>query len=355
MSVRTQNRPGANAVAKPSPKTEALGQFNHKTVGVTVAVSFALMAALAAVVVLSSLLVVPPAKTAVIVHPTAVPTATPAPFDPLAGAPLPTNRLVLFYGIADSGIDHNGPASIHPFTFLPQLQQLVQQYTAADPKHPAKGGLDVVINVADPCSLNALCDHYASTSQIQSYIDFCQAHNLYLFLDLQFGRASVQDVFNYLLPYLERYPFVEIALDTEFHFYPDMLGGPPFELGHVTGEDINWAIDQMAQIPTKYHVPRKVLMIHEWTPGALVDKDKIKTNPLVSIVLHSDGFGYANEKIADYQQFVKVEHIQYGGFKLFYNYADCPFPTPGCSWDNPQWTPQQVLTLDPPPLVVSYE
>jgi hypothetical protein len=263
---------------------------------------------------------------------------------------------VLFYGIAWSMIDHNGPASIHPFTFLPQLQQLGQEYTAADPKHPAKLGLDVVVNVADQCSPgNSLCDHFVQPSIIQSYIDFCQEHNLYLFLDLQFGRASVQDVVSYLLPYLERYPFVELALDTEFHFYPYMLGGPPFELGNVTGEDINWTIDQLAQIPMKYHVPEKVLMIHEWTPGALVDKSAIKTNKLVSIVLHSDGFGYASNKIADYHQFVQVEKIQYGGFKLFFNYADCPSTTVGCSFDNPQWTPQQVLSLTPPPLVVSYE
>ncbi len=362
-NVRVQSHPrrvGAQPPVQVAPQEQRTlpVPFTNKTVGVTVAVSFALMATLATIVVLSSLLIVPPTPQATTPPPPSpVPTAPPTPFDPSVGAPLPNNRLILFYGIGYSGIDHNGPASIHPFTFLPQLEQLGQEYTAADPKHPAKLGLDVVVNVADQCppSGNSTCSHFVSSSEIQSYIDFCQAHNLYLFLDLQFGRSSVQGVFTYLLPYLERYPFVEVALDTEFHFYPYMAGGPPFELGNVTGADINWAIDQLAQIPMKYHVPRKVLMIHEWTPGALVDKDKIKTNPLVSIVLHSDGFGYAQNKIGDYEQFVKAEPIQYGGFKLFFNYADCPSTTPGCSFDNPQWTPQQVLSLDPPPLVVSYE
>jgi hypothetical protein len=358
--MQIQNRPPRNAAvagrgyAPPPPIPE---RFNNKTVGITVAVSFALMAALATVVVLSSLLIVPPPKVAsVSTGPTPPPTAPPTPFNPYLGAPLPNNRLILFYGIAYSGIDHNGPASIHPFTFLPQLQQLGQEYTAADPKHPAKLGLDVVVNVADQCSgPNSSCSHFVSPSQIQSYIDFCQANNLYLFLDLQFGRSSVQGVLTYLMPYLERYPFVELALDTEFHFYPYMTGGPPFELGNVTAQDVNWAVDQLAQIPMKYHVPEKVLMIHEWTPGVLIDKAAIKTNKLVSIVLHSDGFGYADNKIGDYHQFVQVEKIQYGGFKLFFNYDDCPSTTPGCSFDNPQWTAQQVMSLSPAPLVISYE
>jgi hypothetical protein len=380
MSVRTQNRPYPVETPVRPPKAAIPDQFNHKTVGVTVAVSFALMAALAAVVVLSSLLIVPPAKPAVIVQPTAVPTAPSTPFDPSVGAPLPHNRLVLFYGIAYSGIDHNGPASIHPFTFLPQLQQLGQQWTMADPTHPAKLGLDLVVNVADSCQEYVVetCEHDVQKSILDSYISFCQEHGLFLFLDFQFGRATVQSVVTSYLPYLERYPFVEMALDTEFHFYTPNYGIPSFDPGYMKASDVNWVIGQLAQIPTEYHVPRKVLLLHEWFDGAISDVQTVKASPKVSIVLHSDGFGNPHDKIFKYyllflQEALKYGGAQYGGFKLFNLYADCPFPQqPGCSGDIPQWTPQdllhpQLLDSDPAdsqmvaamaanvPLLVSYE
>ncbi len=384
-SMQAQKRSARNAsvagrgYAPPPPSISS--RFSNKTVGITVAVSFALMAGLATIVVLSSLLIVPPQKTvAMQAGPTPPPTAPPTPFDPSVGAPLPNNRLVLFYGIAESQIDHNGPASIHPFTFLPRLQQLGQQWTEADPKHPAKLGLDLVVNVADSCQeyVVATCEHNVYPSVLQTYIDYCQEHGLYLFLDMQFGRASIQDVVSYYLPYLERYSFVELAVDTEFHFYSPNFGIPSFDAGYVKAADINWVINEMAKIPMLYHVPRKVVLLHEWFDGVIQDIQTVKANKNVDVVLHADGFGNPHDKLFKYdlltvQEALKTGAAQYGGYKMFYLYQDCPFPSqPGCSGDIPQWTPQDVLNpklLDPdpadaqivadmikyPPMLVSYE
>lgn len=380
---RDQVRPAARgAVAAPSrPRGQApvamqaqpaVGVFTNKTVTITVAVSFALMAALAAIVVLSSLFVIPPQAAVVLPTPTLPPTATAVPFDPSVGAPLPNNRLILDYGIAYSQIDHNGPASIHPFTFLPALQQLGQQWTTADPKHPAKLGLDLVVNVVDPCQdgVVSTCSHNIQPSIIQAYIDYCQQHGLYLFLDMQFGRATIPDVMSSFLPYFEKYSFVEPAMDTEFHFYSTTQGRPSQDAGYVDAADVNWAIQEFAKIPMQYHVPRKVLLLHEWFDGAIQNINQVKANPAVSVVLHSDGFGSPGDKLVKYQLLVTQEAIkfgaaQYGGFKLFNNYADCPFPSvSGCSGDLPEWTPQDVMNpgllvggaiMTPVPLLISYE
>ncbi len=335
-----------------------------------IVLSFALMAALAVAVILSNMVALPlgglpiarhaaPQTRAAKAAPTLTPPTHPAPvpvsFDPSQNAPLPNNRLILFYGIADSGLDFNGPASLRPFTFLPHLQALGRAYTKADPAHPARVGVDVVVNIADRCQ-NAVftpCSHFVPASVIQSYIDYCQAHNLYLFLDLQFGRASVRDVVSQVLPYLQRYPFVELALDTEFHFYTPDFGVPSLDLGYVDAFDINWVINQLAQIPMRYHVPRKVLMIHQWFEGAIHHKEAITITPLVSVVVHPDGFGSFSDKLWSYHHFVKSEPVQYGGMGLFLHHADCP--SAGCAVDTPQWSPQQVLSLTPAPLVVTYE
>ncbi|HUY79567.1 MAG TPA: hypothetical protein VMV29_22545, partial [Ktedonobacterales bacterium] len=72
-------------------------------------------------------------------------------FDPSVGAPLPDNRIVAAYGI-DGGSQVNGPASTLDMltAFLPQLQQLGQQYAALDPTHPVILGVDLVVNSIQP-------------------------------------------------------------------------------------------------------------------------------------------------------------------------------------------------------------
>ncbi len=318
------------------------------------------MVALAAIVVLSSLFITPKGTTLAHPNPTAIPTLPPTPFDPSVDAPLPNNRLILDYGIYLSQIDHNGPASTYPFTFLEHLQELGKAYTAADPKHPAMLGLDLVVNVADSCQngVVTLCDHDAEANQLQTYIDYCQQNNLLLFLDFQFGRANVRTVIAHYLPYLERYPFIELAVDMEFHFYSNAYGIPSYDLGNVTGEDINWVISQAAAIPQAYHVPRKVVMLHQFRDGTFPHENIVKPNPLVSVVIHTDGFGFPAQKIDGYTKYVTNSpiHPVYGGFKLFNNYASCPMTSPGCSWDSPQWTPNDIITkLNPAPLIISYE
>ena len=187
-------------------------------------------------------------------------------FDPSVGAPLPDNRIVAVYGIF-GGTDFNGPAStLTSLTnFLPQLQQLGQQYAALDPIHPVKLAVDLVVNGIQPCSdFPSTAASWTDSADMQAYIAFCQQHNLLLFFDLQLGTEPVKDaVTNHVLTYLEKYPFVELALDTEFHFpntpqgYADAAGYPCC-LGWMNASEINWALSEMAQVSLQYHLPRKV-------------------------------------------------------------------------------------------------
>lgn len=286
------------------------------------------------------------------------------PFDPSVGAPLPDNRIVAAYGIV-GGVAVNGPASTLDMldSFMPQLQQLGQQYAALDPIHPVKLGIDLVVNSIQPCSaFPQYCSSWPDDSTIQAYIQYCQQHNLLLFFDVQLGTEPVPDaVTNHLLPYLQKYAFVELALDTEFHFPNTPQGyalaqGYPCCLGWMYASEINWASNELAQISLQQHLPRKVLVVHEWNSGVLPDKNKIQPNPNVSLVLQSDGFGGYDNKLGDYQAFVQQDLLEYGGYKLFFHYCDT-----GCSYDidpngiaQPQ-SPQQVMQLFPQPLFISYQ
>ncbi|HLJ82492.1 MAG TPA: hypothetical protein VKT52_13460, partial [Ktedonobacterales bacterium] len=106
----------------------------------------------------------------------------------------------------------------------------------------------------------------------------------------------------------------------------------------------------------QYQLPRKVLIVHQWNPAVLPDKQNIHPNPNVSLVLQSDGFGGYDNKLGDYQIFVQQDLLEYGGYKLFFHYCDG-----GCSYDidpngvaQPQ-TPQQVMQVFPQPLFISYQ
>ena len=285
-------------------------------------------------------------------------------FDPSVGAPLPDDRIVAAYGIV-GGTDFNGPASRLDMlsTFLPQLQQLGNQYASLDPTHPVKLAIDLVVNGIQPCiSFAEYCSSWTDDATIQSYIAFCQQHNLLMFFDLQLGTEPVKDaVINNVLTYLEKYPFVELALDTEFHFPHNAQGyadaaGYPCCLGWMNADEINWAEGELAQVSLQYHLPRKVLLVHQWNPAVLPDKDKIETNPNVSLVLQSDGFGGYENKLGDYQAFDQQDLLEYGGYKLFYYYSDgstaYDFDDNG---DKQVQSPQQILQLFPQPLFVSYQ
>lgn len=283
--------------------------------------------------------------------------ATQAPFDPSAGAPLPYHRIVAAYGII-GGSQVNGPASTLDMlsAFLPQLQDLGRQYAALDPTHPVQLAVDLVVNSIQPCSaFPKWCASFTDDASIQAYIQFCQQHQLLLFFDLQLGVQPVSDaVTTYVQQYLQKYPFVELALDTEFHFpntpqgYADAAGYPCC-LGWMDASEVNWAIQDLATISLQHHLPRKVLIVHQWNSAVLTNKRGIARNPNVSVVLQSDGFGYVPNKLGDYQAFVQSDMIGYGGYKLFYQY-------PGStSYDLPLQAPQDVMALFPQPLFISYQ
>jgi hypothetical protein len=285
------------------------------------------------------------------------PTAIPRPFDPSVGAPLPANRIVAVYGIV-YGFEGSGFASSLDMLkgFLPQLQALGRQYAALDPTHPVRLAVDLVVNPLKPCSqYPKWCSRFPDRTTMQAYLDFCRQHHLLLFYDLQLGTEPVRNaLLNHLLPYLTAYRFTELALDTEFHF-PNTPEGYaeaqnyPCCLGWMDASEINWTIGELARISRQAHLPRKVLVIHQWDPTVIHGKDQIELNPDVSLALQSDGWGATDVKLSSYQRFVQQTLLEYGGYKLFLPHLG------DTQVDVPLQTPQQVMQLFPQPLFISYQ
>ncbi len=308
----------------------------------------------------------------------AVPTGTAVTgFDPSVGAPLPDNRIIAAYGIAGGSVV-NGPASSidQLNVYLPQLKALGQQYAAQDPVHPVKLAVDLVVNVfqgggycGTAYDTTGDCSSWVPEDLIQQYIDFCKQNNLLLILDLQLGTEPVQVAIHDtrlnqvdILPYLQQYSFVELQLDTEFHF-PDSAYGraqaDAYARGSMPASEINFAIDTLASISQQYRLPRKILVFDQFYPEVFPDKDNIKHDPNVSLVLQADGIanypaGF-NDKALEYQEFVQQDLIEYGGYKLYQYYQGSTSFDEDPSGNIRIQTPQEVLQLFPQPLYISIQ
>lgn len=296
--------------------------------------------------------------------PKPTPTPTPIPFNPSVGAVLPSHRVVAFYAVP--GAEVTGPAYAPDAQMLAQLKAQGDAYATADPAHPVQLGIDLVVSVPDNYpGPQQTYSHHVDATTIQSYIDFCKSNNLLLFLDLNFGQAPVKPELEYFMPYLERYSFVHMAIDPEWMF-PRHDGIPGTNLSNVRAADLKPAIEELAAIPMKYHLPRKILIIHQYRgdgdlmsnpfdagQAEIADKRNLFSDPRVDVVLHVDsvgGFpGDHQEKELQYSQWVrddmhKYNNFQYGGFKIFYRLEA----------KMGLMTPQEVLSMDPAPMVVTY-
>lgn len=291
------------------------------------------------------------------------PIAPTRPFDPNIGAVLPTHRVVAFYAIPNA--EATGPAYQLTSSMQQQLKAQGAAYQQIDPAHPVQLGIDLVTSIPDASPGPAgYYSHNLDPATIQSYIDFCQRNNLILFLDLDVGLAPIMQEVNYFLPYLERYSFVHMAIDPEWMF-PRHDGIPGVNLSNVRASDINPIIETLAQIPMKYHVPRKMLLIHQYrsdgdglknpydaTQAEFADKRDLHLDKRVDVIIHVDGVGgYVGDqadKSREYNAWVsqdmqKYHNFQYGGFKLFYHIEA-----------KTLMTPKEVLALKPAPMVITY-
>lgn len=292
-----------------------------------------------------------------------IPTPTP-PFDPSLGAVLPTHRVVAFYAVPYA--EPTGPAYESSDAMLAALVQQGAAYGLLDPEHPVQLGIDLVVSVPDAYpGPQGSYSHHVDAATIQTYLNFCREHNLILFLDLDIGQAPIMSEVNFFLPYLKKYAFVHLAIDPEWMF-PRRNGIPGVNLSNVRASDLNPVIAAIAAIPMRYHVPRKILLIHQYRPDGdrlqdpydpgqaeLADKHNLLFDPRVDVVIHIDSVGGypgdVRDKTLQYTQWVqqdmaKYHNFLYGGFKLFYQHEA----------KVRLMTPKEVLSLTPPPMVVTY-
>lgn len=253
---------------------------------------------------------------------------------------LPANRLVVYYGNPFSAA--MGPIGAYPDDqLLALLNQQAQAYADLDPSHPVIPALDYVTPVVQGSpQADGTWTAEMPDDSIEYYRQLANSNHMLFFMDMQIGHSTVQREVNAVLPFLEQ-PGVDLALDPEFDL---TTGGiPDVNLGHMSAAEINWVINQLSNLVQTYHLPPKILIIHQFRIEMLPDWQNIRDKPGVEIVTCVDGFGPPGSKIDDYRIFDNQQLIQYPGFKLFYKL------------DKPLMSPSDVLGLNPSPLMVMYQ
>jgi len=301
--------------------------------------------------------------TSAVATPTLTPTPTTPPFDPNVGAILPDHRIVAFYAVPGAAV--TGPAYVLSASMLARLRTQGAAYEALDPEHPVQLGIDLVVSVPDRFKgKSGTYSHHVSDAVIDSYVDFCRKNDLLLFLDLNIGWADPVTELMSFSEYL-KLPFVEVAVDPEWMF-PRHNGIPGVNLSNVRASDLNPMIEAVANMPMEYHVPRKVMIIHQYRgdgdgkadpydPGSseIADKRNITNDPRVDLVIHIDSVGgWPGDiavKEAQYHKWValdmqKYDNFRYGGFKIFYKLEA----------RHRLMTPAEVMSMKPQPMVITY-
>lgn len=179
-----------------------------------------------------------------------------------------------------------------------------------------------------------------SREVIDRMLGGARAAGFKLVLDVQTGRSTVLRELSYLASYLQE-PDVYLALDPEFSMGTD--GVPGQRIGEMRADEVNDAIAVLEYLQERYHLPPKVLIVHQFTTGMLPDKERIWNSSVLDIVLAADGFGSPALKRHTYGTVLHQHALEFSGFKLFY------------IQDTDLLQPSQVLALTPPPRVIIYQ
>lgn len=264
---------------------------------------------------------------------------------PLSGAIFPYNRVVAFYGNLYSkrmGILGELPKE----AMLKKLQQEVNKWKSADTSIPVVPGLHYIAVTAQGApGKDGKYRLRMPFHQIDTVINWAKQINALVFLDVQVGGSTVKTE----VPQLEKYlqlPNVHLGIDPEFSM--KNAERPGSKIGTFNANDVNDAIDFLADMVKKNNLPPKILIVHRFTQGMLTDYKKLKKTPEVQIVMDMDGWGDKILKRSSYLRYIYKEPVQFTGFKLFYK-NDIKKDKDGL------YKPEELLKFTPKPIYIQYQ
>ncbi|WP_018617484.1 hypothetical protein [Segetibacter koreensis] len=267
-----------------------------------------------------------------------------APY-PLPGAILPYNRIVAFYGNLYSkkmGILGELPKK----EMLKKLQGEVAKWQAADTSLPVIPALHyIAVTAQGSGGKDGKYRYRMPFNQIDTIVNWAKEINALVFVDIQVAHSTIKEE----VPQLEKYlqmPNVNLGIDPEFSLKNGEVPGT--KIGTFNADDINHAVDYLADIVRKNNLPPKILIVHRFTQGMVRGYENIKKLPEVQVVMDMDGWGDKILKRSTYLRYIYKEPVQFTGFKLFYH-------NDTKTGADQLYTPQELLKFTPKPIYIQYQ
>lgn len=262
--------------------------------------------------------------------------------EPLPGAILPAKRIIAYYGNPLS--KRMGVLGEYPSDqMLKMLDEEVAAWNKADPSTPVQPALHLIAVVAQASGgSDGKYRARMADTLVERVAQWAATRNALVFLDVQVGKATLQEE----LPRLEKFlmrPNFHLGIDPEFSMKGS--GIPGKKIGTFDAADINYGTQWLAGIVKKHNIPPKVFVIHRFTQRGVTNYQNIKLDPAVQIVMHMDGFGAPHLKRNTFREYIKAEPVQFVGWKQFYKARN----------DNPRTTIAEILKLNPKVLYVQYQ
>lgn len=268
---------------------------------------------------------------------------TPAALDQTAVRVLITNNhIVAFYGHPSS----KSMGILGEFRTIEEMADKLKEYAASfDAANGEKGVLPafhIIFGTAYPEGDIGIL----AKKKLLPYIEYAEKNGFLVFIDHQIGRFSIQDAMKPMLPYLS-YPCVHLSLDPEWS-----TAIPGQEIGSISAEEVNTAQNMMQDYLEKNKIlGEKMLVVHQFNWKMISDRKLVRSDFSRVVLIHNaDGFGTPEEKHKSYAFNKAATNMPIKGFKLFL----------AKSWrkggfDVPVFTPEEVLALDPQPVLVMYQ
>jgi hypothetical protein len=261
---------------------------------------------------------------------------------PKAGAILPYNRIVAFYGNLYSkrmGILGELPKQ----EMLDKLMGEVKNWEAADSSLPVIPSLHYVAITAQLTGDKKRMR--MPFHQIDTIMNWAKEINALVFLDIQIGWSTLQEE----IPSLEKYlqlPNVHLGIDPEFSMKSGNVPGT--RIGSFDATDINYAINYLDTLAKKHNLPPKILIVHRFTQGMVTNTAQIKPTANVQFVMDMDGWGDKILKRSTWLRYIQKEPVQFAGFKIFYKNDTKKDP-------DGLYTPEELNSFIPKPIYIQYQ
>jgi hypothetical protein len=253
----------------------------------------------------------------------------------------PGHRLVALYGCPGTpslGVlgEQDLPASIT------RAEEVADMYRPLS-RVPVIPTFEIIATVAQASpGADGTYSYETPVSELEPWVQGAIKAGMYVVLDLQPGRANLLTQAKLYKSLLEL-PDVGLALDSEWKLQPGQL--PLQQIGSVDITEINSVVRWLAALTAQYHLPQKLLVLHQFRLSMIVGEQYLDTsNDDLAIVIHMDGQGTPGEKL---QTWDAVTGAAPPG--VFFGWKNFTVK------DHPMLTPQETMANTPQPVMISYQ